>query len=233
MTKPESAAVNSMFSRIAARYDVANRLLSFGLDIHWRNRLVTAVKLHKPLSILDLATGSGDVAFAIANKLPQTVKITGMDFCDPMLAEARIKQKAITTAENISFQQGDGLDLPILDATYDAVTISFGLRNMADREKSLKEMRRVLKPDGHLFVLEFSQPYAWFKPIYFLYLRYILPTIAGLVTKDREAYVYLNETIEAFPNRFALESEISAAGFTHVKSSPLLFGVVALHEAKR
>ena len=156
-----------------------------------------------------------------------------MDFCEPMLAEARIKQKAITTAENISFQQGDGLDLPIQDATYDAVTISFGLRNMADREKSLNEMRRVLKPDGHLFVLEFSQPYAWFKPIYFLYLRYILPTIAGLVTKDREAYVYLNETIEAFPNRFALESEISAAGFTHVKSSPLLFGAVALHEAKR
>jgi demethylmenaquinone methyltransferase/2-methoxy-6-polyprenyl-1,4-benzoquinol methylase len=233
MTKPESAAVNSMFSRIAARYDVANRLLSFGLDIHWRNRLVTALKLHKPLSILDLATGSGDVAFAIANKLPQTVKITGMDFCEPMLAEARIKQKAIITAENISFQQGDGLDLPIQDATYDAVTISFGLRNMADREKSLNEMRRVLKPDGHLFVLEFSQPYAWFKPIYFLYLRYILPTIAGLVTKDREAYVYLNETIEAFPNRFALESEISAAGFTHVKSSPLLFGAVALHEAKR
>jgi demethylmenaquinone methyltransferase/2-methoxy-6-polyprenyl-1,4-benzoquinol methylase len=233
MTKPESAAVNSMFSRIAARYDVANRLLSFGLDIHWRNRLVTALKLHKPLSILDLATGSGDVAFALANKLPQTVKITGMDFCEPMLAEARIKQKAITTAENISFQQGDGLDLPIQDATYDAVTISFGLRNMADREKSLNEMRRVLKPDGHLFVLEFSQPYAWFKPIYFLYLRYILPTIAGLVTKDREAYVYLNETIEAFPNRFALESEISAAGFTHVKSSPLLFGAVALHEAKR
>jgi demethylmenaquinone methyltransferase/2-methoxy-6-polyprenyl-1,4-benzoquinol methylase len=222
-----------MFSRIAARYDVANRLLSFGLDIHWRNRLVTALKLHKPLSILDLATGSGDVAFALANKLPQTVKITGMDFCEPMLAEARIKQKAITTAENISFQQGDGLDLPIQDATYDAVTISFGLRNMADREKSLNEMRRVLKPDGHLFVLEFSQPYAWFKPIYFLYLRYILPTIAGLVTKDREAYVYLNETIEAFPNRFALESEISAAGFTHVKSSPLLFGAVALHEAKR
>jgi len=233
MTKPESAAVNSMFSRIAARYDVANRLLSFGLDIHWRNRLVTALKLHKPLSILDLASGSGDVAFALANKLPQTVKITGMDFCEPMLAEARIKQKAITTAENISFQQGDGLDLPIQDATYDAVTISFGLRNMADREKSLNEMRRVLKPDGHLFVLEFSQPYAWFKPIYFLYLRYILPTIAGLVTKDREAYVYLNETIEAFPNRFALESEISAAGFTHVKSSPLLFGAVALHEAKR
>ena len=233
MIKPESAAVNSMFSRIAARYDVANRLLSFGLDIHWRNRLVRDLKLHKPLTVLDLATGSGDVAFTLAQKLPRDVTITGMDFCEPMLAEARTKKKGIPTAQNIEFVQGDGLNLPLVDASYDAVTISFGLRNMSDRALSLTEMRRVLKPMGHLFVLEFSQPYAWFKPFYFIYLRYILPLIAGVVTKDREAYVYLNKTIEAFPNRFALGKEIEAAGFSGVKSTPLLFGAVALHEATR
>ena len=233
MIKPESAAVNSMFSRIAARYDVANRLLSFGLDIHWRNRLVRDLKLHKPLTVLDLATGSGDVAFTLAQKLPRDVTITGMDFCEPMLAEARTKKKGIPTAQNIEFVQGDGLNLPLVDASYDAVTISFGLRNMSDRALSLTEMRRVLKPMGHLFVLEFSQPYAWFKPFYFIYLRYILPLSAGVVTKDREAYVYLYKTIEAFTKRFALGKEIEAAGFSSVKSTPLLFGAVALHEATR
>lgn len=232
MIKPESAAVNSMFSRIAARYDIANRLLSLGLDLHWRKQLVKSLKLHKPLTVLDLATGSGDVAFAISKNLPKTVKITGMDFCEPMLAEARVKQCAISSASNIEFTQGDGLNLPLNDSTYDAITISFGLRNMADRALSLREMRRVLKPRGNLFVLEFSQPYFWFKPIYFFYLRYLLPYIAGIVTKDREAYVYLNKTIESFPNRLALEKEILAAGFSSVKSTALLFGAVALHEAK-
>jgi demethylmenaquinone methyltransferase/2-methoxy-6-polyprenyl-1,4-benzoquinol methylase len=221
-----------MFGRIAGRYDLANHLLSGGMDIWWRYRLVNAVRRAHPAAVLDLATGSGDVAFALARRLPQTTIITGMDFCQPMLDQAVVKQRAAGTRyDNITFRQGDGMALPVPDASYDALTISFGLRNLSDRHRGLCEMRRALRPGGRLFVLEFSRPQAWFCPFYFFYLRKILPTIAGSVTGDRDAYVYLNETIEEFPNRAALATEISAAGFKSVTSFGMTFGIVALHQA--
>jgi demethylmenaquinone methyltransferase/2-methoxy-6-polyprenyl-1,4-benzoquinol methylase len=230
---PDPTAVNSMFGRIARRYDLANRLLSGGMDVWWRRRLVAAVRRGQPREVLDLATGSGDVAFALARRLPVSTQITGMDFCQPMLDEAVIKKSAAGTTRyaNVTFRQGDGLALPLPAACFDALTISFGLRNLADRDRGLREMHRVLRPGGRLFVLEFSQPQAWFRPIYFFYLRKILPFIAGTVTGDRAAYVYLNETIEQFPNRDALAGEIRAAGFSDVRSNGLTFGIVALHEA--
>jgi demethylmenaquinone methyltransferase/2-methoxy-6-polyprenyl-1,4-benzoquinol methylase len=232
---PDPVAVNSMFGRIAARYDLANRLLSGGMDVWWRHRLVAAVRRGLPTSVLDLATGSGDVAFALARSLPTTTRITGMDFCQPMLDQAEVKKTAAGAGRyaNITFSQGDGLALPLPDASFEAVTISFGLRNLADRHRGLREMHRVLRPGGRLFVLEFSQPQAWFRPFYFFYLRKILPTIAGSVTGDRAAYVYLNETIEQFPGRAALADELRAAGFTAVQSSGMTFGIVALHEASK
>jgi len=235
MTDPESAAIHSMFGRIAGRYDLANHLLSFGLDYGWRRRLVAAVRRKAPRDLLDLATGSGDVAFALSAGLPGDTRITGMDFCEPMLAEAR-KKKADAHLEayaNISFMIGDGLALPLPDSSFDAVTISFGLRNMTNRALSLAEMRRVLRPGGSLFVLEFSRPHAWFRPPYFIYLRRILPMVAGWLTPDRSAYAYLNRTIEAFPGRAALAAEIRAAGFQEVSARPMAFGAVALHEATR
>jgi demethylmenaquinone methyltransferase/2-methoxy-6-polyprenyl-1,4-benzoquinol methylase len=122
--------------------------------------------------------------------------------------------------------------LPLPDATFDVVTISFGLRNMADRHKSLTEMRRVLRPGGRLFVLEFSQPAPWFRPLYYTYLKFILPTVAGLVTGDRSAYEYLCGSIEQFPGRTAMSAEIRRAGFSTVDATPLSFGIVALHEAQ-
>lgn len=223
-----------MFSRIAHRYDLANCLLSVGIDRSWRRRLVAAVNLAQPQDILDLATGSGDVAFALSRKVLTAKAILGMDFCQPMLDEAEAKQASAGSKnyQNVSFRQGDGLNLPLPDHSYDAATISFGLRNMADRHRSLSELRRILRPGGRLYILEFSQPDRWFKPIYLFYLRYILPTIAGLVTKDRAAYVYLNETIEQFPGREALAEEIKAAGFSNVTAQGLTFGIVALHEAQ-
>jgi demethylmenaquinone methyltransferase/2-methoxy-6-polyprenyl-1,4-benzoquinol methylase len=234
MTDPESAAIHSMFGRIARRYDLANHLLSFGLDRGWRRRLVSAVRRRAPRDVLDLATGSGDVAFALSSGLARETRITGMDFCEPMLAEAR-KKKALAGADaypNVAFAFGDGLALPLADHSFDAVTISFGLRNMTNRARSLAEMRRVLRPGGALFVLEFSHPHAWFRPAYFFYLRHVLPRIAGWLTANRNAYAYLNRTIEEFPGRKALAGEISAAGFEDVTASPLAFGAVALHEAK-
>jgi demethylmenaquinone methyltransferase/2-methoxy-6-polyprenyl-1,4-benzoquinol methylase len=233
---PDPVAVNSMFGRIARRYDLANRLLSGGIDIWWRKRLVAAVRRHAPREVLDLATGSGDVAFALSRGLPPPVQIAGMDFCAPMLVEAEAKKAAAEGGRryaNVRFSQADALALPLADESVDAVTISFGLRNLADRARGLGEMRRVLRPGGHLFVLEFSQPYPGFRGLYFFYLRHILPRAAGLVTGDKGAYDYLNNTIEQFPGRAALAQEICAAGFAEVRATPLTLGIVALHEAKK
>lgn len=228
---PDPKAVNSMFARIAGRYDLANHLLSGGVDYWWRQRLVRSVHDARPGAILDLATGSGDVAFALADGLPSGVRITGMDFCEPMLEEAVKKRPSSPRWAAIDFRPGDGMALPLPAQSYDAVTVSFGLRNMADRHKALSEMRRVLRPGGRLFVLEFSQPYWWFRPIYYAYLKGVLPVVAGVVTGDKSAYEYLGGSIEAFPGRDAMSAEILRAGFKSVRATPLTFGIVALHEA--
>jgi demethylmenaquinone methyltransferase / 2-methoxy-6-polyprenyl-1,4-benzoquinol methylase len=206
-----------------------------GMDKWWRFRLVRAVQRAKPRRILDLATGSGDVAFALGESVGSATEIVGMDFCQPMLDQAirKLASQPSTSASIIRFEQGDGLDLPLPDQSFDAVTISFGLRNMANRHRSLSEMRRVLRPGGRMFVLEFSQPHRWLKPLYLLYLRKVLPAFAGVITGDRSAYEYLNETIEQFPHRQALSEEIKLAGFSRVAVSSMTGCIVALHEAVR
>jgi demethylmenaquinone methyltransferase/2-methoxy-6-polyprenyl-1,4-benzoquinol methylase len=230
---PDPVAVNSMFARIARRYDVANRLLSGGAEVGWRRILVRTVAQHAPRDVLDLATGSGDVAFALARGLPGHTAITGMDFCQPMLDEAEIKKQQAQRYPNVSFRPGDGLALPLADATFDAVTVSFGLRNMADRHLALTEMHRVLRPGGSVHVLEFSQPQAWFRPFYYFYLKNLLPFIAAAVTGDKKAYDYLCGSIEQYPGPTAKSAEIRAAGFKQVTVCRLTFGIVALHSATK
>lgn len=230
---PDPVAVNAMFGRIAGRYDLANRLLSGGLDVLWRRRLVKEVRKTRPRDILDLATGSGDVVFALRRKLPPETRITGMDFCLPMLDEARRKAAAQGSPPHTDFAPGDLLELPVESGGYDAITISFGLRNAADRGRALREMHRALRqPGGTLFVLEFSQPYRWFAPLYYFYLRHVLPRVAAWCTGDRSAYEYLCGSIEAYPDRHAIAREIAAAGFRDVRATPLTFGTVALHIAR-
>ena len=221
-----------MFGRIAGRYDLANRLLSCGMDLSWRRRLVGAASRAKPGAILDLATGSGDVALALGRAI-SGAHVTGMDFCLPMLAQAEKKKAAAgdTAYPNVRFEPGDGLSLPLPDKTFDVVTIAFGLRNMADRHRSLTEMHRVLRPGGRLLVLEFSQPKPPFRALYLFYLRHILPILAGWITADRQAYVYLNKTIEDFPGPQKLSEEIVRAGFKTASAQRMTLGVVALHEA--
>jgi len=234
MPAPDSTAVNAMFGRIAWRYDLANRLLSVGIDRKWRSRLVRAVRRGAPPGpVLDLATGSGDVAFALSRGLAAGTPIVGADFCLPMLAEAEKKLAAAGPGaySGVRFVPGDGLNLPFPDGTFAAATISFGLRNMADRPRCLAELRRVLLPGGHLFVLEFSRPRAWLRPGYYFYLRRVLPLLAGWLTRDRDAYRYLNRTIEEFPGAEALTAEIRSAGFAEVEATRLSAGIVALHEA--
>ena len=230
---PDPQAVNSMFGRIAGRYDLANRLLSGGIDVWWRKKLIRAVARDAPADVLDLATGSGDVAFALADGLPAETPITGMDFCRPMLDAARIKQRDRGGYAHIAFREGDGLNLPIGNETYDAATISFGLRNMADRERCLSELHRVLRPGGHLWVLEFSQPYRWLRPFYYLYLRYVLPLIAGIVTGDKSAYDYLCGSITGFPTHEGIAAEMRAAGFANIECHRLTGGIVALHGGQK
>lgn len=226
---PDPTAVNSMFARIAGRYDLANRLLSGGIDVWWRRRLTREARQAAPRDVLDLATGSGDVAFALADSLGPEARITGMDFCQPMLDEAVAKQRDAGRGPNIIFRQGDGLALPCQDAAFDAVTVSFGLRNMADRHLALSEMRRVLRPGGRLFVLEFSQPWKWFRPLYYFYTKRLLPYVAGWLTGDRSAYAYLNASIEAYPDHLAMTEELRRAGFREVRVIRMTLGIVALH----
>jgi demethylmenaquinone methyltransferase/2-methoxy-6-polyprenyl-1,4-benzoquinol methylase len=223
-----------MFGRIAHRYDLANRVLSLGIDKYWRFRLVAAVKNQHPGDILDLATGSGDVAFALERGLPAGANILGMDFCEPMLDQA-MNRKARDPGSHarLSFAVGDGLAIPAPAESFDAVTIAFGLRNMADRKRCLQEMLRVLRPGGRLFVLEFSQCWSWVRPIYAFHLRWIVPAAAGLLTGDRAAYKYLGDTIGAFPGKEAISREILEAGFASVRARSMTAGIVALHEARR
>ena len=222
-----------MFAQIAGRYDLANHLLSFGLDFYWRNRLVRTVKQCHPRIVVDLATGSGDVAFALKRSLGAEVKVTGMDFCPPMLARAEQKRNAKSDLEDVILASGDCLNLPLADDTVDAITIAFGIRNLEDRNRGLKETLRVLKkPTGSLFILEFSQPMILFKPFYFFYLRFFLPRIAGLATGRPEAYRYLVNSIAEFPTRQSLSEELLTAGFSQVVAQPLSLSTTAIHHAR-
>jgi demethylmenaquinone methyltransferase/2-methoxy-6-polyprenyl-1,4-benzoquinol methylase len=223
-----------MFGRIARRYDIANRVLSAGIDRYWRFKLVQAVQDKGPKDVLDLATGSGDVAFALARRLPREIPIVGMDFCVPMLEEAQAKRVALEMdSDRVRFERGDALQVPAADASFDAVTIAFGLRNMADRAACLAEIRRVLRPGGHLFVLEFSQPWPWVRPFYGFHMRVVAPAVAGWITGERAAYDYLRTSIAAFPDRERLSAEIRASGFGSVESTQMTLGIVALHVAQR
>ncbi|MBP3302403.1 MAG: bifunctional demethylmenaquinone methyltransferase/2-methoxy-6-polyprenyl-1,4-benzoquinol methylase UbiE [Opitutales bacterium] len=229
---PEGAKVQKMFAGIAKRYDFANLLLSGGCSFYWTRRLVAQVKRFAPKEIADLATGSGDVAFELKRRLPDA-RVRGFDFCEEMLAVARERAEKIPGAETIEFAFGDCMALPLEDASVDAVTIAYGVRNFEDRPRGLREIRRVLKPGGKVFILEFTQPAAWFRPIYFLYLKFLLPLVARAVTGDKKAYDYLAGSIEAFPRKERLAAELRDAGFSSVRAIGLTASIVAIHVAEK
>ncbi len=221
----KGAAVRRLFGAIARRYDLANHLLSGGLDFWWRRRAAKMVRSWKPARVLDLATGSGDLALALAKSCPDA-EVLGADFCLPMLLAARRKGVA-------NLVQADGMSLPFSDAAFDAVTIAFGLRNMESWERGLAEIARVLRPGGHVLVLDFSIPRPPFRALYRFYLHRVLPAFARLLTGDRQAYEYLGASIEKFPTGTAMNGMIGAAGFADANCEPLTGGVVSLHTARR
>ncbi len=230
---PEGADIKKMFAGISRRYDLANHFLSLGFDYYWRKVLVRAVKACRPAWVVDLATGSGDVAFALQKSLGDSAHIKGIDFCEPMLDKANEKKSKKEGLRNIEFTHGDILDLPLDDDSVDVLTIAFGIRNLEDRTRGLSEMRRVLrKPGGTLLILEFTQPSLWFRPIYYLYLKLILPKLAGLLTGQSDAYQYLAGSIESFPSKSFISNQIKDAGFNNVTAKGLTFSIVAIHRAE-
>jgi len=219
------SAICAMFGRVAARYDLMNHVMGGGLDLYWRHRLVRAVAAQRPARVLDLATGSGDVLLALQRHRAYTETAIGADFCLPMLQRAQAK------GAKGKLLVGDGLHLPFPDASFDALTIAWGLRNFADRLAGLREMRRVLRPGGHAYVLEFSHPAAWLAPLYFWYMRKVMPLYAQFITPERGAYEYLGDSILAFPRQPVLADMMLQAGFAASRFTNLSLGIVALHIA--
>ncbi|MCF7729909.1 MAG: ubiquinone/menaquinone biosynthesis methyltransferase [Chthoniobacterales bacterium] len=229
--------VKDLFCSIAGRYALVNHLLSGGLDFWWRHCVAKKVQLWNPKNILDVATGNGELAFDLRKKLPNT-EIIGVDFCAPMLEQARLKQiqraQKKITAKSIAFLEADGLSLPYEEKSFDVVTISFGLRNMASWEDGLREIYRILRPGGHLLILDFSLPTSsLLRPAYRFYLHHLLPHLAGWVTGNSNAYEYMGGSIEAFPSGKKMLSLLKKCDFFHATADPMTFGIVTIYTAAK
>ena len=224
--KENPEMVRGLFSDIAERYQVVNHLLSGGFDFYWRAIAVRLIRPWNPSVVLDVATGTGDLAMAIRKACPQA-RVVGADFCAPMLDVARRNGLPELVV-------ADGMSLPFADRTFDVVTAAFGLRNMASWEKGLSEMARVLKPGGHLLILDFSLPtLPVIRTLYRFYLHHILPHMAGLATGRKDAYEYLGISIEQFPSGRAMTSLINSCGFSDGRAHSLTLGTVSIYTATR
>jgi len=216
-----------MFSTIAPRYDTLNRLLSFGVDRRWRLQAARAALQGGAHDVLDVATGTGDLAFTLAAMAP-SAEITGVDFAEPMLELARAK--AQERQARVRFEVGDGTRLHFPNASFDAVTIAYGLRNFDDLEAGLREFLRVLRPGGRLVVLEFPPPPGGlFGVLYRLYFTRVLPAVGGLVSGRGGAYRYLPASVLAFPSPDVLADRLRAVGFVNVGYHLQTMGISAIH----
>lgn len=230
LSKKEQVA--TMFDNIAGNYDFLNHFLSLGIDIFWRKRLVRKLQKQKPQNILDVATGTADLAIAMMKIKP--FNVVGIDISNGMLEVGRKKIKQQDLEKTIQLQQADSEDLPFEDATFDAVTVSFGARNFENLQKGLSEMARVLKPGGKIYILEFSKPTLFpFKQLYDFYFKFVLPLIGKLLSKDNAAYTYLPESVKAFPHGKELNSIIENCGYTNAKNHPLTMGIASIYTAQK
>ncbi|MBK7639696.1 MAG: bifunctional demethylmenaquinone methyltransferase/2-methoxy-6-polyprenyl-1,4-benzoquinol methylase UbiE [Bacteroidetes bacterium] len=224
--------VEIMFDAIAPKYDLLNRILSLGIDISWRKRVIQIIKKENSKFILDIATGTGDLAIALAKT--DTTKIIGLDLSEQMLSFGREKIKNNHLDSKIEMIKGDSEHLEFPDNHFDAVTAAFGVRNFGNLNKGLAEMYRVTKKDGNIVILEFSKPSnKFFKTIYYFYFCYVLPFIGKLISKDSRAYTYLPESVEAFPSGNEFVKILEEIGFKTIKWIPLTFGISSIYWAKK
>lgn len=223
--------IREMFDAIAPRYDLLNRLLSFGIDRRWRRYAVGLLTIPDQGTVLDIATGTGDVALEIAARTPASVRIVGADFTQGMLVHGRPKLAASPHGSRIELVNAPCEQLPFENERFDAVTIAFGIRNVVDRNAGLREMYRVLRPGGRVVILEFSNPRSRiFKAIYDFYFLQILPRIGGLISR-RSAYQYLPDSVQAFPPRSEFMQMMGDAGFRDITHTDLTFGIATVYTA--
>ena len=220
--------VEEMFDDISSNYDMLNRILSFGIDKYWRKKLIQSMDIVKGQYIIDIATGTGDVAFSINKK--HDVSITGLDISKNMLKVAQLKLNKIKKENTkIEFVHGDAEELPMGDNSYDHICISFGFRNLGDYNKALKEFNRVLKPGGQLSILEFSQSKSKiFNFIFSFYFNKILPRLASFISRA-DAYRYLPESVKYFPDQSRINDFLTNNNFKNVSLKPLTFGVATIY----
>jgi demethylmenaquinone methyltransferase/2-methoxy-6-polyprenyl-1,4-benzoquinol methylase len=220
--------VEQMFDNISGQYDSLNHILSMGIDKGWRKKAVREVMAVKPNRVLDVATGTGDQAIALCRA--GVDRVTGLDLSRGMLDVGIEKIRRLQWSDRIEMMQGDSENLPFENNTFDAITVSFGVRNFENLDQGLQEMARVLKPGGKMVILEFSKPRGWvIAPIFRLYSNHILPRVGSWISKDKSAYTYLPESVEAFPSDELFLQHLRATGLESCTQHRLTFGIASIY----
>lgn len=223
--------VERMFDGISPRYDLLNRLFSLGVDQGWRRRVVLLLAQEQAHHVLDVATGTADLAILTSRRAE---RVTGVDISEGMLAHGRVKVAKRGLQERVTLQRADSADLPFADDSFDAVTVAFGVRNFEDLERGIAEMRRVLQPGGRLFVLEFSKPKnTLLGALFRFYFHRVMPFIGRLISRDKAAYSYLPKSVDAFPEGTAFLRIMEQAGLDEATATPLTGGIATLYVGRK
>ena len=231
--KTKKEEVQQMFDNIAPTYDKLNHILSLSIDKMWRRHVVRKVRRMKPEKIMDLATGTGDLAIKMAKAMPKA-KIMGVDLSEKMLAVAAEKVRRKGLDDHIALYQGDAENLDVADGVLDVVTVAFGVRNFGNLEQGLSEIMRSLRSGGHIVVLEFSTPRNWFvRKCYQFYSNHVMKPVGGMVSKDRKAYDYLPDSIVEFPDRERFLEIMSCTGFVECRRFSQSFGIAQIYIGKK
>lgn len=224
--------VRKMFNEISYRYDFLNHFLSMGIDILWRKKLVNLLKKQHPKYVLDIATGTGDLAIT-ASRI-EAIKIVGVDIAEEMLAVGRKKIKQKKLDHKIELRLGDSENLPFETGTFDAAMVAFGVRNFENLDKGLTEMYRILSVKSKVYILEFSMPEKFpIRQLYHFYFKNILPLIGRIISKDRVAYTYLHDSVQEFPSGEAFLSRLNSAGFENASQLKLSFGIASIYVGEK
>ena len=227
----KKSQVEDMFDNIAPKYDLLNHVLSMKIDVLWRNKLVKWMKNDNPQEVLDVATGTGDLAITIEKGTGS--KVVGLDLSQQMLNVGVIKIKKLKLDGKISMQKGDAENLPFEDNRFDAVSVAFGVRNFENLTKGLAELRRVVKDNKSVYILEFSKVEGFMVPLYMFYFRNILPALGRLVSKDNRAYTYLPDSVNAFPFGEKMKQILLDTGFKKVEYKKLSLGIATIYKATK